>query len=1022
MPINVQNYKALDIYYAALATYREKDVTHEQATRLAFSTLLDTLSKTVGWTLVLEQSLSNRKRPDGTLYDDVKFPRGYWEAKDTQDDLDAEIRAKIQRGYPLTNIIFEDTRRAVLYQNNRLVFEADLTQRSQLVNLLNQFFNYTGQKIEEFHAAVAEFRERIPELARSVEQTIEEERTRNQRFEAAFEAFHQICRQGIDPNISADAIEKMLVQHLLTERLFRTIFDDPDFTRRNAIANEIEKVIRTLTWNRSAFLHRLDPFYLAIEDAARTITDFAEKQTFLNTVYERFFQGFSKDQADTHGIVYTPQPIVDFMVASVDEVLQQAFGLSLSSEGVKILDPATGTGNFIVNILRRMNRRDLKRKYREELFANEIMLLPYYIASLNIEHAYYDLTGEYEPFEGICFADTLDLAESQQLSMFAEENTERVQRQKNAEITVIIGNPPYNVGQMSENDNNKNRKYKDTDQRVRETYAKDSRATNKNALADPYVKFFRWAVDRLRGRDGIVCYVSNNSFIDQLAFDGMRKHLAQDFTQLYHLDLHGNVRQNPKLSGTTHNVFGIQVGVGITIAVRNSHQATRFIKYHRVPEDWRKTEKLMFLAEKQSVNGIAWQEVQPDAKQTWLTAGMKADFDTFLPMGTKEAKAAGNEGEATIFKTYGRGVATSRDDWVYDFNQQSLVGKAQRFIETYNSEVDRWQRRSDRNANIDDFVIYDDKRIKWSETLKANLLRGSRFLYDQAHIRQSIYRPFCEQYLYFDRSLIERVYQMPSFFPTPASEAENVTIVLSDVAYRSKFSTLITKQISDLHLLASTDAFQCFPFYTYNEDGTHRRENITDWALKQFQAQYGEAVTKRDIFNYVYAVLHSPQYRERYAENLKRELPRIPFVPPDTFQRFVDSGAKLAELHLNYERANEYPLRWIENNDIPFAWRVTKMKLTPTKDAIVVNESLTLAGIPAECFEYRLGNRSALEWVIDQYQVSTDKRSGITSNPNRADDEEYIARLVGRIVTVSVETVKLVRELPDVITPSPIEA
>src|SRR6266487_4441804 len=521
MPLNLTNHKAIDTYYSALANYQTQGVTHEQATRLAFSTLLDTLSKTVGWTLVLEQTLLNRKRPDGTLLDSFKIPRGYWEAKDTHDDLDTEIKAKIARGYPQTNTIFEDTRRAVLYQNNRPVFEAKLTERIQLVALLNQFFSYTGEQIEEFQAAVREFQERIPELARGLMARIDEERGQNQKFVAAFATFQQICRASIDPDISVGEIEEMLVQHILTERLFRTVFDDSEFTNRNVIAAEIEKVIRALTsrsFNRSAFLKSLDYFYVAIEAAAQTIDDFAQKQTFLNTVYERFFQGFSKDQADTHGVVYTPQPIVDFMIASVDEVLQQEFGLSLSSEGVKILDPATGTGNFVVNILRRIHRRDLKRKYHAELYANEIMLLPYYIASLNIEHAYYDLTGEYEPFEGICFTDTLDLAESQQLALFAEQNTERVQRQKDAEITVIIGNPPYNVGQRNENENNKNRKYPVVDKRIAETYVKDSKATLKNQLYDAYVRFFRWATDRLQGRDGIICFVSNNNFIDQFAF------------------------------------------------------------------------------------------------------------------------------------------------------------------------------------------------------------------------------------------------------------------------------------------------------------------------------------------------------------------------------------------------------------------------------------------------------------------------------------------------------------------------
>ncbi len=340
----------------------------------------------------------------------------------------------------------------------------------------------------------------------------------------------------------------MLVQHLLTERLFRTVFGNENFTRRNVIAAEIEKVIDALTsraFSRGDYLRQLDHFYNAIEDAARTIDDWSEKQGFLNTVYERFFQGFSRKQADTFGIVYTPQPIVDFMLASVEEVLQREFNTSLSTPGVKILDPATGTGNFIVNLLKNyINRSALKRKYAEDLFANEVMLLPYYIAALNIEHAYYELTGEYAPFEGICFVDTLDIAEAQQLSLFSEENTERVEREKNADITVIIGNPPYNVGQLNENDNNKNRKYDVIDKHVRETYAKDSRATNKNALSDVYVKFFRWAADRLRGQDGIVCFVSNNSFLDQIAFDGMRKHLAQDFQRIYIVNLQGNIRKD----------------------------------------------------------------------------------------------------------------------------------------------------------------------------------------------------------------------------------------------------------------------------------------------------------------------------------------------------------------------------------------------------------------------------------------------------------------------------------------------
>lgn len=1010
--------KALDTYYAAIANYQTQGVTHEQATRLAFSTLLHTLARAQNWTLVLEERLLNGMRPDGTLQDEYRLPRGYWEAKDTADDLDAEIAAKITRGYPLNNTIFEDTRRARLYQNGRPAFEADLQERSQLTALLQQFFDHTGAQIENFNKAVDEFRERIPELARGLLAMIETERKANPKFVAAFSQFHELCRTALDPALGAVAIEEMLVQHLLTERLFRTVFDSPDFTARNAIAVEIEKVIQSLTrraFSREEYFKRLDYFYLAIEDTARTIDDFAQKQAFLNTVYERFFQGFSRQQADTHGIVYTPQPIVDFMCASVEAVLAREFGKSLSDEGVLILDPCVGTGNFIVHLLRRLRRRDLKRKYERELFCNEIMLLPYYIASLNIEHAYYELSGEYAPFEGVCFVDTLDLAQSKQLPLFGAENTERAKRERDAPITVIIGNPPYNVGQKSENENNKNRRYAVIDGRIGETYGKDSRATLKNKLYDPYTKFFRWATDRLNGRDGIICFVSNNSFLEQAAFDGMRRHLEQDFDAIYHLDLHGNVRKNPKLSGTTHNVFGIQVGVGITLLVRRRAgkdpaglgDLRGLVRYHRVPEDWRKETKLAFLEERQSVDGIEWQTLKPDAKHNWLTEGMQADFETFLPLGSKETKAARRTHTRAIFQLYSLGLATNRDQWAYDFNQQVLTEKMERFIRNYNYEVFRLSQEKQPIADVGKFINKGEHFMKWTDRLMEALQKHETLQFEPSQIRASLYRPFTRQVLYFDHLLNQRRYQQHHAFPTPASE--NDIICLSTVGHRAPFTSLMSNVIPNL-ALNSVDGFQCFPFYTYDEDGGNRRENITDWALAQFRAAYGPAVSKRDIFHYVYALLHHPQYRQRYALNLKRELPRIPLVGQG-FEAFVAVGARLAQLHLDYERAPEYPLRWIENRDVPFTWRVNKMKLSADKTAVVVNESLTLAGLPPDCFTYRLGNRSALEWVIDQYQVSTDKPSGLASDPNRADDPEYIARLVGRVVTVSVETVHAVAEL-----------
>ncbi len=1013
--------KAVNQYFVERKDYQEV-ANYELGLRAAFQNMLASVAKHIGWSLAPEMTLG-KIRPDGVVVDEFRIRRGYWEAKGPETNLEQEIAKKIEHKYPLINTIFEDSNTAILYQNKKRVpVPFNLHTTNDVNDLLHLFFTYVEPDIENFEEAVGEFKERIPEHAQALLDIIKDEHKLNKRFKVAFSTFAELCRTSIDPRMDDTAINEMLIQHLLTERLFRTVFNNPDFIRRNIIASEIEKVVDALasrkSFNRIDFLKGLDRFYVAIEQAAKGIESWSQRQEFLNTVYERFFQGFAVKQADTHGIVYTPQEIVDFMCSSVEEVLQKEFGQSISEPGVQILDPATGTGNFIVNLIRNhIKRRDLKFKYQHDLFCNEIMLLPYYIASLNIEHEYYAKSGEYEPFEGICFADTLELAEGRQLSLFVEENTARVKREKEANIMVVIGNPPYNVGQKNENDNNKNRKYPVIDGRIKETYIQDSNATLKTQLYDAYARFFRWATDRLQGRNGVVCLVTNNSFVDQFAFDGMRKHLFKDFNHIYHLDLHGNVRKNPKLSGTTHNVFGIQIGVGITIAVRNSGDASNLLRYYRVPETWRKIEKLTFLARQKSIAHIDWLDLQPDERHTWITQGLQSDFSSFLALGIREAKKVQSIDLPVIFQRYSGGVKTNRDDWAYDFNIASLAFKMKRLINTYNGEIDKWKRRADRNASVDEFVIYDDKLIKWSGDLKVQLTKGNDSEYSEQKIRHSLYRPFVRKYLYFDSLLNNSIYLQHLFFPTPISETENIALIISDVSHRAFFAVFVTNTISDLHTLASVDAFQCFPYYTYAEDGTNRRENITDWALKQFQAKYGEQVTKWDIFHYVYAILHHPQYRERYAENLKRDLPHIPLVTTqETFACCVSTGKALMELHLNYEHEKEYRLDWQENESVPLSWRVEKMRLTPDKTTIIVNESLTLSGIPPECFLYRLGNRSALEWVLDQYQVSTDKRSGIVSDPNNLDDQEYIVRLLGKVITVSVETVKLVNALAQAVT------
>ena len=1016
-------HRAIKAYYDELASYASQEVKHELAVKTAFQNLLAGAVKKRRWTLVPElgdkRGASGRVVPDGTVRDEFLIPRGYWEAKDTDDDLDAEIADKIGKGYPVTNIIFEDTRQGVLYQDGHETLRVDLTNKTQLADLLNAFLAYSEPNIDEFEKAVNEFKERVPELATGLTAKIAEAHRDNAPFIKAFEDFFEVCKTSLNPNLSQAAVDEMLVQHLLTERLFRTIFADSEFTRRNVIAAAVERVIDALvskSFNRGDFLKSLDRFYVAIEDAARALDDFTDKQHFLNTVYERFFQGYSVKVADTHGIVYTPQPIVDFMCASVAEVLETEFGEPLGSPDVQILDPCTGTGNFVVNLLRRVSKRDLPRMYREQLFANEVMLMPYYIAALNIEHAYYEITGEYAPFEGLCFVDTLDMAEHAQgeFGFVTEANTARVERQKAAAITVIIGNPPYNVGQVNENDNNKNRKYKVVEERVHDTYAADSKASNKNALSDAYVKFFRWATDRLEDRDGIVCFVSNNGFIDNVAFDGMRKNLANDFDLLYILDLKGNIRKDSMRDGIPlgekHTVFGLSamVGVSVGLLVRSERQRkARRLLYADVHFRSTREEKFAVLQAAIHTGAVQWRELTPNADYTWLVPEGADQFAAFAPIGTKAAKVLHEVDTETIFKTFSGGVKTNRDGVVYDFLRKALEERVHRFVDDYNAELDRWKRTPDKSG-VDDFVRYD--RIKWSRDLKLDLQRGHYAAFHESKVRTSLYRPFTKRHLFFDRILNEEVYIFPRIYPTPESEQENRVIIAPGTGNRKEFGSLACAAIPALDF--AFEKAQCFPFYVYDEDGSNRRENITDWALEQFRARYESEIDKWGIFYYVYGLLHHPGYREKYADCLKRELPRIPFAPD--FGAFADAGRSLAEFHLEYEQVEPYALKWIETKGVPLSYRVeAKMRLSKDKTALTVNPSLTLAGIPPQAFDYRLGNRSALEWVIDQYRVKTDKRSGITSDPNRTDDPEYIVRLVGQVIQVSIETVRIVNGLPD---------
>ena len=1003
-------------FYAELKQYESLDATNETEVRLAFATLFQHYARQNNLTLICEKSLRTPKNTtiyvDGMLTDnDFGLPRGYWEAKDLHDNLIMAVKQKFDAGYPQDNILFTTQKRAILYQDGQEVMAVGIADRDAFIRVLHAFFSYEQVDIADWERAVVEFKDKVPALGKRAAALIQKEEDTNARFQEAFTDFHRHCQEAINPNLAKAAVEEMLIQHLLTEEIFSTVFDNRDFTRRNIIAREIENVIDALTehaYNRAEFLRELAPFYSAIQRAAATFIDFSQKQHFLNTVYEQFFQGFSVKVADTHGIVYTPQPIVNFMVKSVSHLLETGFGRSLSDTGVHLIDPFVGTGNFIVRLIQEINKTALKAKYSDELHCNEVLLMPYYIASMNIEHEFYVATKQYQPFDNLCLVDTFDLTAERQLSMFAPENTRRVEKQKQTEMFVVVGNPPYNARQMDENDANKNRKYPELDKQIQETYAQASKATNKTSLYDPYVKAILWALNRVE-TNGIVAFVTNHNFITGQAFDGMRKHLSDACDAIYLLDLGGNVRKG---HAGNSNVFDIQVGVSINLFVKtHQHQSKpACIFYNGETAEMNKEATFEFLDACEHIGNVNWDAVQPDARHTWLTEGLREDFETFVPMGSKQAKAKKGEVSGVIFHQFSSGVQTNRDAWVINFNHEALAENIQRTIKFYNSQVFNWERRGNPDENVDDFVSYDNKQISWSSGLKSQLEGGHIAEFAPSKIRQHLYRPFTKTNLFFDRILNQRVFVFPRIFPTPDTEEENRVICVNR-SREKPFTCLMADCIAE-HVMTGGfgSAGQYFPFYIYNEDGTNRQENITDWALTQFREHYrDEQITKWNIFHYTYAILHHPAYRERYQVNLKRDLPYIPFAPE--FWKFVEAGRRLADIHVHYEDQPQYKLDLIETEGMSLDWRVAQMRFSKDKTQIKYNDFLTLGGIPAEVFQYRLGHRSALEWVVDQYRVKTDKRSGIVNDPNRADDEEYIVDLIRKVINVSLETVEIVEEL-----------
>ena len=1018
-------HKSIKDYYKSLLQYEDYDLTHEGAVSNPFAILLDVCAKRANATFVPQYKIRTKEGKriviDGAILDEYGLPIAYWEAKDMDDDLPKEIQEKRDKGYPFDNILFQTPERAILFQDEQEVLNTNITDSKNLVESLQYLFSYSDTTFSDWYDAVGKFSDRIPALANKLKELIEEQYKTNAAYKAAFAAFYQACCNSIDQNLSQDTVEEMLIQHILTERIFLKIFNRSDFTDRNIIAREIEKVSAVLmqhSLSRDEFLKPLNPFYVAIENAATQCKDFSEKQHFLNTVYEKFFQEYCVKTADTHGIVYTPQPIVDFMVNSVEFLLQDKFNRSLSDSGVHIIDPFVGTGNFIVRIMQDIRKTALEEKYKHELHCNEVLLLPYYIANLNIQQEFWHHTGTNLPFEGIIFADTFELFDKTQMDLFTAENTKRVEQQKAKDMFVVIGNPPYNAGQDDENENNKNREYPPLDKQIKDTYSKDSKARLSTKLYDPYVRAFLWATERI-GDTGIVALVTNNSFITERTFDGMRKHLAAGFNAVYLINLGGDIRKGQPGDS---NVFDITVGVSITLLMKTGEPIDApDIFYNNETELQSKAQTFNFLNRHQNVGNVSWQPIDPDAKNKWITEGHHEDFFDLIPIGSKDVKenveTTAGTAEGVIFKNYSLGVSTNRDYWVYNFNQDSLRDNVERMIETYNAEVDRWMRQTPPKPDVNGFVLNDATKIKWSRDLKEKKLMHGRIAeYSDGKIRSSLYRPFTITNLFLDKILIDSPGQFPSIFPKSKAESENRVICVE--AYgRKEFAVLMSRLIPNINLYG--DPQQSFPFYTYNEDGTNRSENITDWALVEFQNNYSDDnISKWDIFYYIYGLLHHKEYRDKYQENLKDSLPHIPFAKD--FWAFSEAGRQLADLHVNYESIPKYD--GLELKDKPnkqINWHVEKMKWSQDKTQIDYNDFLTIEGIPAEAHDYKLGIRSALEWIVNQYEIKVDKDRGnrkgsyIVRDPNREDEPKYIVELIARVITVSLETVKIVEGLPD---------
>lgn len=882
----------------------------------------------------------------------------------------------------------------------------------------------------------------------------------NGKHRRAFDQLMRGLHRNINPGLSEqDAIE-MLSQHIISRPVFEALFENYQFAASNPISRSMQKMLDLLDdETKTEEEHqKLQKFYDYVRDTVGNIHEAEGRQRIIVELYDKFFKVASPRTVEKLGIVYTPVEVVDFIIRSVGYILQREFGRSLSDENVHILDPFTGTGTFITRLLQSglISREALERKYGREIHANEIVLMAYYIASVNIENVFHDLMGpdkEYQPFEGICLTDTFQLGEDLEndnesraaLEEVFPQNSQRVKKQRKKPITVIVGNPPYSIGQKSANDNAQNESYPTLESRIEHTYVAQSEAALNKSAYDSYIKAFRWASDRLNEKEGgVIGFVTNGAWLDANGLDGMRKCLEREFSAIYVFNLRGNQRTSGELSRKEGGkIFGSgsRTPIAITILVKKpkaSDEAAR-ICYHDIGDYLSREEKLNILHNMGDISNplMQWVTITPNEHGDWLNKRSE-QFKLYTPL---EPEKKFNLKAKSVFNTYAIGLASNRDTWVYNFSKQAIEKNMAAMIDFYNQQQQAYQKavKSNPDLSVENFIDTNPTKISWTVNLKKDIERKIPHTYKD-DIRYSMYRPFSKQRLYYDKPFIERIGLSPKLFPTPSHR--NLVICVSGIGASKDFSTLITDCIPDLQLQFNG---QCFPLYWYDDstadiadlfsapqsemDRYVRRDGVTDWVLSTARKQYGSRVTREDIFYYVYGILHAPDYRTTFAADLKKSLPRLPLVEsPDDFWAFSRAGRSLAELHLGYEHVEPYAgcrilLAPLTNRGDEISYLIDdKMRFgkldskTADKRIIHYNAGITIENIPLEAYDYVVNGKSAIEWVMERYAVKTDPASLITNDPNdwcrEHDDPKYIYNLLLRVITVSLETMKIVRSLP----------